>query len=90
MEHQHQQKYTCPMHPEIIQDKPGNCPKCGMNLVPVNAEAGKLSSPHHVDAIQSMGSCRTGALFMMNSTLRKLHGNFITAVWHILSINFLK
>ena len=26
-------KYTCPMHPEIIQDKPGDCPKCGMKLV---------------------------------------------------------
>src|SRR3989344_5147290 len=25
--------YTCPMHPEIIQDKPGRCPECGMNLV---------------------------------------------------------
>ncbi len=25
--------YTCPMHPEIMQDKPGSCPKCGMNLV---------------------------------------------------------
>lgn len=25
-------KYTCPMHPEIIEDKPGNCPKCGMSL----------------------------------------------------------
>ena len=25
--------YTCPMHPEIIRDKPGNCPICGMNLV---------------------------------------------------------
>lgn len=25
--------YTCPMHPEIIQDKPGNCPICGMTLV---------------------------------------------------------
>lgn len=25
--------YTCPMHPEIKQDKPGRCPKCGMNLV---------------------------------------------------------
>jgi hypothetical protein len=29
------QLYTCPMHPEIISDKPGQCPKCGMNLVPV-------------------------------------------------------
>jgi len=26
-------KYTCPMHPEVMQDKPGNCPKCGMKLV---------------------------------------------------------
>ena len=25
--------YTCSMHPEIIRDKPGNCPICGMNLV---------------------------------------------------------
>lgn len=25
--------YTCPMHPEIISDKPGKCPKCGMALV---------------------------------------------------------
>ena len=26
--------YTCPMHPEIKQDKPGSCPICGMDLVP--------------------------------------------------------
>ncbi|WP_229048217.1 multicopper oxidase domain-containing protein [Chryseobacterium arthrosphaerae] len=25
--------YTCPMHPEVISDKPGKCPKCGMELV---------------------------------------------------------
>ncbi|MES2645810.1 MAG: heavy metal-binding domain-containing protein [Bacteroidota bacterium] len=25
--------YTCPMHPEVQSDKPGNCPKCGMKLV---------------------------------------------------------
>ena len=25
--------YTCTMHPEIITDKPGKCPKCGMTLV---------------------------------------------------------
>ncbi len=24
--------YTCPMHPEITSDKPGDCPKCGMEL----------------------------------------------------------
>jgi hypothetical protein len=25
--------YTCVMHPEVKSDKPGNCPKCGMELV---------------------------------------------------------
>ncbi len=28
--------YTCPMHPEIRQDHPGDCPKCGMHLEPLN------------------------------------------------------
>ena len=30
--------YTCPMDPDVIQDVPGNCPKCGMKLVPMNSE----------------------------------------------------
>src|SRR5882672_5017057 len=28
-----QERYTCPMHPEIIRDKPGTCPICFMDLV---------------------------------------------------------
>jgi len=26
-------QYTCTMHPDVVQDKPGKCPKCGMDLV---------------------------------------------------------
>jgi len=26
--------YTCPMHPEVVRDEPGNCPGCGMALIP--------------------------------------------------------
>jgi len=32
------QKYTCPMHPEVVTDRPGNCPKCGMKLIPKKEE----------------------------------------------------
>lgn len=32
--------YTCPMHPEVRQDHPGSCPKCGMALEPVDAFEG--------------------------------------------------
>ena len=28
-------RYTCPMHPEIVRDAPGTCPKCGMTLIPI-------------------------------------------------------
>ena len=33
--------YTCPMHPEVISDKPGKCPKCGMTLVAKKVKADK-------------------------------------------------
>jgi len=32
-------KYTCPHHPEVVSDKPGKCPKCGMDLVPMKRTA---------------------------------------------------
>jgi membrane fusion protein, copper/silver efflux system len=31
--------YVCPMHPEVRQDKPGECPICGMDLVPMKTSA---------------------------------------------------
>ncbi|MDR0749385.1 MAG: efflux RND transporter periplasmic adaptor subunit [Tannerellaceae bacterium] len=45
------QRWTCSMHPQIKMDKPGKCPICGMNLIPLlttGAAAGAL----HPDAIQ--------------------------------------
>ena len=33
-------KYTCPMHPEVVQVGPGSCPKCGMALDPMTPQAG--------------------------------------------------
>ncbi|MGN6494749.1 MAG: efflux RND transporter periplasmic adaptor subunit [Agriterribacter sp.] len=45
-EHAHSRQealYTCPMHPEIIKDKPGTCPICGMDLVKKETGGQKLS-----------------------------------------------
>ncbi|HVI48756.1 MAG TPA: efflux RND transporter periplasmic adaptor subunit [Chitinophaga sp.] len=37
------QTYTCPMHPQIVQDKPGTCPICGMDLVPFDKNNKEVS-----------------------------------------------
>ena len=37
--------YTCPMHPNIVQDAPGTCPICGMDLVRVSHAA---ADDHHI------------------------------------------
>ena len=41
--------YTCPMHPEVRQDDPGACPKCGMALEPVAPAAEEAENPELAD-----------------------------------------
>ena len=41
--------YTCPMHPEIVQDGPGDCPECGMALEPVTVTVEGEANPELVD-----------------------------------------
>lgn len=43
------QKYTCPMHPEIVRDGPGSCPICGMALEPVTVSLDQEENPELVD-----------------------------------------
>ncbi len=55
-------EYTCPMHPEVVQDHPGSCPKCGMALepkgVPVQQTKVEYTCPMHPEIVQDHpGSC---------------------------------
>lgn len=43
-------KYTCPNHPEVVQDVPGACPKCGMALVE-KKEMTALEMPRAKDSV---------------------------------------
>ena len=43
------QRYTCPMHPEVISDHPGECPKCGMTLVPMKQLSPTNSAPQKAE-----------------------------------------
>lgn len=54
--------YTCPMHPEVRQNKPGPCPKCGMALEPLTIGSAKekieYTCPMHPEIVRDQpGSC---------------------------------
>jgi len=54
--------YTCPMHPEVREDRPGSCPKCGMALEPVAAPGPgvrtEYTCPMHPEVVQDHpGNC---------------------------------
>jgi len=42
----HEKTYTCPMHPEVRLENPGNCPKCGMSLEPMAPMESKAFEVH--------------------------------------------
>jgi Cu+-exporting ATPase len=41
--------YTCPMHPQIVQEGPGHCPICGMALEPMGAAPSDAPNPELID-----------------------------------------
>lgn len=71
------QTYTCPMHPQIISEKPGTCPICGMDLVPFDktnmADFLTLSEPQQALANVRTDTVRSGSF----STFKQLNGRLV-------------
>jgi len=47
-QHEAEQEYVCPMHPEVVQNEPGDCPKCGMHLEPREKTASEKHDHQHM------------------------------------------
>jgi len=43
--------YACPMHPDVVQDEPGRCPRCGMTLL-AKSVATNYACPMHPEVVQ--------------------------------------
>ena len=75
---QGQAEYTCPMHPQVRQPGPGNCPICGMALEPVLASAEPGESPELRDMSKRfwVGLALTAPVFAleMGGHLFNIHG----------------
>jgi Cu(I)/Ag(I) efflux system membrane fusion protein len=59
--------YTCPMHPQVHEDKPGNCPICGMKLIKVTASGG-AEEPHE--------PLDTALIYLTEPVTRTVAGSF--------------
>ena len=70
--------WTCPMHPEIVQDHPGSCPLCGMALEPLLPVAG-APDPELRDMTRRLWV--TAALALPLLVIGMLELNFPGAVW---------
>ncbi|MFD1094134.1 efflux RND transporter periplasmic adaptor subunit [Salegentibacter chungangensis] len=77
-EHDHQaeesQMWTCSMHPQIMQPEPGDCPICGMDLIPAEAGAEGLSAEEFkmTENAMSLANIQTSVIGNANAAPGKI------------------
>src|SRR5690606_25816478 len=71
------QTYTCPMHPQIVQNEPGTCPVCSMDLVPYDksSEGDALIIDETRQALANISVITIGSDSLTNS--KQLNGRLV-------------
>ena len=64
----HQHQYVCPMHPDVVSDKPGECPKCGMDLEHNDAETTANTNTYFMQYTANPAQVEAGKSVKMSFT----------------------
>ncbi|MEO6280178.1 copper-translocating P-type ATPase [Roseateles sp.] len=74
--------YTCPMHPEIQQERPGNCPKCGMTLQLATQGNAQSDHSHHATSPTEQAQPEAPEMPAAESNLSQAAGTVYTCPMH--------